>query len=295
MAEINADETRPRRRVRMRLSASGWIGAAIIAAYVVVALTGSLWAPYDAARILTGAPFEGASAQHLFGTDNLGRDVFSRVVLGTQPVLVMTFAATLLAMVAGGLIGVVLGYLRNWVDEIGMRIVDILISIPTLVLALLIISAVGNSLWLVVVTVAFLFAPRVARVARAATLGVVGNDYIGAALARGESTLSICLREILPNITGILLVEFAIRSAFAIIFIGSLGFLGFGAPPPTPEWGLMINEARANAVNSLWPVLAPAFAMAVLVIGINLFADGLARLMDRQGRGQDSGDREAVK
>ncbi len=279
----------PARRVRRGLSASGWVGAAIILLYVFVALTGSLWAPYEAAKILTGSPFEGASLQHLFGTDNLGRDVFSRVVIGTRSVLTMTFAATILAVVAGGLIGVVFGYLRNWVDEIGMRIVDILISIPTLVLALLIISAVGNSLWLVVVTVAFLFTPRVARVARAATLTVVTNDYVAAALARGESTLSICLREILPNITGVMLVEFAIRSAFAIIFIGSLGFLGFGAPPPTPEWGLMINEGRANATNSLWPVLAPAAAMAVLVIGINLFADSLSRLIDRQGSGAPEG------
>lgn len=273
----------PARHARIGLSASGWVGAAIILLYVFVAVTGPWWAPYGAAKILTGNPFEGASLQHPFGTDNLGRDVFSRVVFGTRSVLTMTFAATILAVLAGGLIGVVLGYLRNWVDEIGMRIVDILISIPTLVLALLIISAVGNSLWLVVVTVAFLFTPRVARVARAATLNVVTNDYVAAALARGESTLSICLREILPNIMGVMLVEFAIRSAFAIIFIGSLGFLGFGAPPPTPEWGLMINEARANATNSLWPVLAPAAAMAVLVIAINLLADSLSRLIDRQG------------
>lgn len=272
-------------RARAGLSASGWAGAAIILLYVFVAVTGGWWAPYGASQILTGEPFAGASLQHPFGTDNLGRDVFSRVVLGTRPVLAMTFSATVLAVLAGGLIGVVLGYLRNWLDELGMRIIDILISIPTLVLALLIISAVGNSLWLVVVTVAFLFTPRVARVARAATLGVVTNDYVAAALARGESTLSICLREILPNISGTMLVEFSIRSAFAIIFIGSLGFLGFGAPPPTPEWGLMINEARANAVNSLWPVLAPAGAMAVLVIGINLFADSLSRVIDRQGQG----------
>lgn len=291
MAEIEAGPAGSRaKRTRIRLSPSGWAGAFIVALYVFVGLTGAVWAPYGAAAILTGAPFEGASLQHLFGTDNLGRDVFSRVVLGTRSVLVMTFAATALAMVAGGLLGVIFGYLRGWVDEIGMRIVDILISIPTLVLALLIISAVGNSQWLVVVTVAFLFTPRVARVARAATLGVVGNDYIAAALARGESTLSICLREILPNIMGVLLVEFAIRCAFAIIFIGSLGFLGFGAPPPTPEWGLMINEARSNAVNSLWPVLAPAFAMAVLVIGINLFADGIARLIE--GHGQSRGKEE---
>lgn len=268
---------------RIGLTVSGWVGVAIILLYVFVALTGSVWAPYEPAKILTGSPFEGPSLQHVLGTDNLGRDVFSRVVLGTRSVLVMTFSATILAVISGGLIGIVFGYLRNWIDDLGMRAVDILISIPTLVLALLIISAVGNSLWLVVITVAFLFAPRVARVARAATLTVVTNDYVAAALARGESTLSICLREILPNITGVMLVEFAIRSAFAIIFIGSLGFLGFGAPPPTPEWGLMINEGRANATNSLWPVLAPATAMAVLVVGINLFADSLSRLINRQG------------
>lgn len=270
-------------RATRGLSPSGRIGAAIILVYIAVALTGSLWAPYGAAAILTGSPFEGGSLKHLFGTDNLGRDVFSRVVLGTRSVLTMTFAATFLALAVGGLIGIVLGYLRNWVDELGMRIIDILISIPTLVLALLIISAIGNSLWLVVLTVAFLFAPRVARVARAATLNVATNDYVAAALARGESTLSICFREILPNIMGVMLVEFAIRCAFAIIFIGSLGFLGFGAPPPTPEWGLMINEARANATNSLWPVLAPAAVMALLVIAINLFADGLSRMIDHPG------------
>lgn len=270
------------RPIGRSLSVSGWIGASIVLLYIFVALTGSLWVPYEAAKILTGNPFEGSSLHHLFGTDNLGRDVFSRVVLGTRSVLVMTFASTVLAVLVGGFIGVVLGYLRNWVDEIGMRIIDILISIPTLVLALLIINSVGNNPWLIVVTVAFLFAPRVARVARAATLNVVTNDYIAAALARGETTLSICIREILPNITGILLVEFAIRSAFAIIFIGSLGFLGFGAPPPTPEWGLMINEGRSNATNSLWPVLAPATAMAVLVIGINFLADSLSRFIDLQ-------------
>lgn len=280
MAVADPDAGTAAHTSRLRLSAGGRLGALIILVYAVVALTGSLWAPYGVSKILTGNPFEGASRQHLFGTDNLGRDVFSRVVLGTRPVLAMTVAATVLAVTAGGLIGLVLGYLRNWVDEIGMRVADILISIPTLVLALLIISGLGNSPWLVVATVAFLFAPRVARVARAATLDVVTHDYVAAAAARGESTLGICLREILPNIMGIMLVEFAIRSAFAIIFIGSLGFLGFGAPPPTPEWGSMINEARGNAVNSLWPVLAPAGAMAVLVVGINLLADGLSRLID---------------
>ncbi len=282
VADLPAAVPRVRHR-RKGLPTSGRVGAAIILLFVAAAVTGSLWVPYDAARILTGNPFEGASLAHPFGTDNLGRDVFSRVVLGTRSVLAMTFAATALAVTAGGLLGMVLGYLRNWVDEVGMRIVDILISIPTLVLALLIISALGNSLWLVVLTVAFLFTPRVARVARAATLSVVTHDYVAAALARGESTLGICLREIVPNIAGIMLVEFAIRSAFAIIFIGSLGFLGFGAPPPTPEWGLMISEGRANASNSLWPVLAPAAAMALLVIGINLLADGLSRFVDRGG------------
>jgi len=266
-----------------RLPRSARAGAALLALYLLVAVTAPLWAPYGAAQILVGPPFAGPSLTHPFGTDNLGRDVFSRVVLGSTAVLAMTLSATALAVGIGAAFGTIFGYLRGWPDEIAMRAIDILISIPPLICALLVISALGNSAVLVVLTVALLFAPRVVRVVRAATLSVVTADYVTAAVARGESATSVCVREILPNVAGTVLVEFAIRSGFAVMFIGALGFLGFGAPPPTPEWGLMINEGRSHIAASLWPVLAPAMAMAVLVVAINLFTDGLSRVIGGVG------------
>jgi peptide/nickel transport system permease protein len=251
----------------------------VLIAYVVVALSGPLWAPYGPAVVLAGPPFDPPSARHLFGTDNLGRDIFSRVVFGSRAVLVMAATSTGLAVVVGTALGLLLAYRRGWIDELGMRVTDILMSIPPLVLALLLISALGNSSTLVVLTVAFLFAPRVARIVRAATLAIVTEDYVTAAVTRGESAAGIALRELLPNVAGTVFVEFSIRCGYAIVFIGALGFLGFGAPPPAPEWGLMINEGYSNINASFWPVLAPAGIMAVLVIAVNLFTEGLSRVI----------------
>ena len=259
------------------------LAALVLLVYAVVAVTGPLWAPYGSTAVLVGQPFDSPSAGYLFGTDNLGRDVFSRVVYGSRPVLIMALSSTGLAVMFGAAIGLLLAYRRGWVDELGMRIIDILMSIPPLVLALLLISALGNSSILVVLTVAFLFAPRVARIVRAATLAIVTEDYIAAAVARGESAVGIAVRELLPNVVGTVFVEFSIRSGYAIVFIGALGFLGFGAPPPAPEWGLMINEGYSNINASFWPVIAPAATMAVLVIAVNLFTEGLARVIGQTG------------
>jgi peptide/nickel transport system permease protein len=257
--------------------------AVVLLAYALVALTGPLWAPYGPAEVLVGDPFEGPSLAHLLGTDNLGRDVFSRVVYGSRPVLAMAVSATGLAVICGATIGLLLAYRRGWIDELAMRVIDILMSIPPLVLALLLISALSNSSVLVVLTVAFLFAPRVARIVRASTLAIVTEDYVTAAVTRGESALGIAIRELLPNVAGTVFVEFSIRTGYAIVFIGALGFLGFGAPPPAPEWGLMINEGYANINASFWPVMAPAGCMAVLVIATNLFTEGLARVIGQRG------------
>jgi peptide/nickel transport system permease protein len=257
--------------------------ALVLLVYIVVAATGPLWAPYGPAEVLVGPAFDPPSAAHLFGTDNLGRDIFSRVVFGSRAVLIMAAASTGLAVVVGAALGLLLAYLRGWVDEIGMRLIDILMSIPPLVLALLLISALGNDSLLVVLTVTFLFAPRVVRIVRAAALAIVTEDYVAAAVTRGESAVGIALRELLPNVLGTVFVEFSIRCGYAIVFIGALGFLGFGAPPPAPEWGLMINEGYSNINASFWPVLAPAGTMAVLVIALNLFTEGLARVIGQTG------------
>jgi peptide/nickel transport system permease protein len=255
------------------------LAALVLLVYIVVAVTGPLWAPYGPAEVLVGPTFDPPSAAHLFGTDNLGRDIFSRVAFGSRAVLIMAAASTGLAVVVGAALGLLLAYLRGWVDEIGMRLIDIVMSVPPLVLALLLISALGNDSLLVVLTVAFLFAPRVVRIVRAAALAIVTEDYVAAAVTRGESALGIALRELLPNVLGTVFVEFSIRCGYAIVFIGALGFLGFGAPPPAPEWGLMINEGYSNINASFWPVLAPAGTMAVLVIALNLFTEGLARVI----------------
>jgi len=259
------------------------IAAVVLLAYIAIAVTGPLWAPYGPAEVLVGDPFEAPSLDHLLGTDNLGRDVFSRVVYGSRPVLAMAAASTGLAVIIGAVLGLLLAYLRGWIDELAMRVIDILMSIPPLVLALLLISALGSNSVLVVLTVAFLFAPRVARIVRASTLAIVTEDYVTAAVTRGESALGIAIRELLPNVAGTVFVEFSIRTGYAIVFIGALGFLGFGAPPPAPEWGLMINEGYSNINASFWPVMAPAGAMAVLVIAVNLFTEGLSRLIGQRG------------
>ncbi len=271
------------RRFLAELPPVAAIAAVVLLAYIAIAVTGPLWAPYGPAEVLVGDPFEAPSLQHLLGTDNLGRDVFSRVVYGSRPVLAMAAASTGLAVIVGAVLGLLLAYRRGWIDELAMRVIDILMSIPPLVLALLLISALGSNSVLVVLTVAFLFAPRVARIVRASTLAIVTEDYVTAAVTRGESALGIAIRELLPNVAGTVFVEFSIRTGYAIVFIGALGFLGFGAPPPAPEWGLMINEGYSNINASFWPVMAPAGAMAVLVIAVNLFTEGLSRLIGQRG------------
>lgn len=260
-------------------------GSVILAFYLFTALTGRFWAPYDFAKTSTGRPFEPASAQHLFGTDQLGRDVFSRVVHGADEVLFLSMTSTLIATMVGGLLGLASGLVGGWFDQILMRLFDAMISIPFLVLALLVIAAAGpensGSLLLLILVVAAVYAPRTARMARAVALDLVTRDFVTVARTRGESVWSIVWRELTPNAIGVLLVEFGVRAGYAPIFIGSLSFLGFGVRPPTPEWGLMISENRAAIISAPLAVLAPGLALSLLVIGLNLFTDGIARLYGR--------------
>jgi peptide/nickel transport system permease protein len=267
-------------------------GAAMLVVFVCIAVTGLWWAPYGASEIATGPPFQGASWHHLFGTDELGRDVFSRTVIGTRIELVLAFAATVLGCSIGAVVGLVAAYFGGWFDGALMRVVDGIISIPFLICALLLISAAGpartGDAALLIVVVTILYAPRMARMARAAGLEVMTRDFITIARTRGEGALSIIFREVLPITTGTLLVEFAIRLANAPLVIGSLGFLGFGIRPPTPEWGVIISENRSILLTAPITVLGPAAALSLLVIGINLFTEGLARVLGqsvRPGRG----------
>jgi peptide/nickel transport system permease protein len=273
------------RRFLRKFPLSARIAALVLLAYVVIALTGPLWTPYDPFEAGTGAPYSGASSAHLFGTDILGRDVFSRVVYGTRDVLYLALTSTFIATVVGGLIGLASGLVGGWVDETLMRLFETVISIPLLVLALLAIAAAGSkasgSSGLLIGVVVLVYAPRIARMARAVAVDLVTRDFVTIARARGESVRSIVWRELTPNAAGVLLVEFGVRAGYAPILISSLGFLGFGARPPSPEWGLMISENRGALATAPLTVLAPCAALALLVISLNLITDGIARALGR--------------
>jgi peptide/nickel transport system permease protein len=264
------------------------IGAVILVIHFLIAATGPLWIPYGPSQIGTGPPLSGISWAHPFGVDQLGRDVFSRVIYGSHIVIILSLSGTFLGLIIGAIVGLLSGYVRGWTDEILQRLIESIISIPFLVLALIAILAAGPSLSgspvLLVLVIALIYAPRIARMARAAALDIVTRDHVTVAKLRGESAWSVMRRELLPNATSVLLVEFALRAGYAPVLIGSLGFLGFGVRPPTPEWGLVMSENRALITFSPITVLGPGLMLASLVVGLNLFTAGLARILGRTVR-----------
>ena len=261
------------------------VGTGILLVHLLIAVTGPLWAPYGLSQMGTGIPLSGMSLEHPFGVDQLGRDIFSRVVHGAHIVILLSLSGTLLGLAIGTVIGLLSGYVGGWLDDVVQRLIEALISIPFLVLALIAIAAAGPELagnpLLVILVVALVYAPRIARMARAAALDIVTRDYVMAARLRGERAWAVVRREVLPNASGVVLVEFALRAGYAPVLIGSLGFLGFGMRPPTPEWGLMISENRALIIVSPITVIGPGLMLASLVVGLNLFTDGLARMLGR--------------
>ena len=275
----------PALSVRRNLPPTLRIGAAIVALHLLLAALGPFLAPYPPSELATGIPMSGATLAHPFGVDQLGRDVFSRVLHGAPIVLILSIAGTSLGILAGGFIGLFSAYVGGLVDNIIQRLVEALISIPFIMLALLAIAAAGPELSgspvLIALVIAIVYIPRVARMARAAGIEIVGRDYVLAARLQGESTTSVILRDLVPNATGVLLVEFALRAGYAPVLVGALGFLGFGLRPPTPEWGLMIAENRELIFLAPVTVVGPGLALASLVVGLNLFTDGIARIVGR--------------
>ena len=285
-----AVEVAARRRLRFRprprhLPPTMLAGGSVLVLFFLVAVTAPLWEPYDPTQAGAALPYLPASWHHVFGTDVLGRDVFSRVAEGTREVLFLSLASTALSVVVGGIVGLISGYVGGWADELLMRFFEAIISIPLLVLALLAMAAAGPDLsgskLLLIGVVVLVYAPRIARMARAVAVDLVTRDFVTVARARGESAWSITRRELAPNATGVLLVEFGVRAGYAPILISSLAFLGFGARPPSSQWGLMISENRDAIVTAPMTVLAPSVALALLVISLNLFTDGLARYLGR--------------
>lgn len=261
------------------------IGIAIVTILLLIALFGPLLAPHSPTEFI-GVPNTSPSSDALFGTDALGRDVWSRFLNGGRSVLWMSAAATLLGVGLGVVIGLVAAYSRGWVDDVLMRASDVVLAFPQIILALLAVTALGPKLWLIVLVVAIGHVPRVARVIRGAAQEVVERDFVKAAEAVGEKRSRIVFGELLPNVTSPLLVELGLRMTYSIGLVAAISFLGFGLQPPTADWGLMINENRLSITVQAWSVLLPVLAIGLLTVGTNLVTDGIARAaigIDRKG------------
>ncbi len=251
------------------------VGLTIVVFWIAVALVAPIAAPYTPTAQDSGSVNQPPSAQHLMGTDHLGRDILTRLMFGSRTILVLAPLSVLAAVVVGTLLGLLGGYYGGLIDEVVMRILDAIMAFPTILLYLIIISAIGPSAINVVIAITFVGAPGIARLVRSLTLDIRSRDYIAAARLRGENPWYIMVVEILPNARGPLIIDSMLRVGYAVFAIGTLGFLGLGLPPPTPDWGGMINEARKFIFVNPWGVLWPAVAIASLVVGLNLFADGL--------------------
>jgi peptide/nickel transport system permease protein len=258
---------------------SSALGVTIFVIFLLMAVFGPLIAPYGANEQIVEDARQPPSTDHWFGTDNLGRDVFSRVVLGARDVLALAGAGTLAAVILGTTIGLVSGYYGGWLDEVVMRFFDSLLSLPALLLALLLLGSLGPSRNSVLVVITVVYTPIVARVVRSVVLSVKTKEFVEAAQVQGESVWYILFREIFPSTLPALAVEASLRFSYAIFLVASLGFLGVGVQPPSPDWGLMVKEGRANFTQTPWALYFPAGAIAVVVVGVNLVADTLKQIL----------------
>lgn len=262
------------------------IGGGLLLFFLVIAVIAPFIAPYQPTEFHTSRPYEGPSSDFWLGTDQFGRDTLSRALVGTRSIFLVSFSATALGVFLGTIIGLTAGYYGGKIDETIMRIADGVMSFPSLLLALLVLTMFGPAIINVIIAIGLVFAPRVARIIRSVALDIRTNQFIQAAEARGESSVYIILREMLPNAWPPIVVESSIRVSYAILISASLGFLGLGVQEPTPDWGLMIAQARGVISIAPWLVLTPAIAISTLVIATNLFADGLSRILLAGGRAE---------
>jgi peptide/nickel transport system permease protein len=269
----------PRWLKRMRRYPAAWLGIGIVVFFILMTVLGPAISPYGYAQQNLDNRLQPPSAQHWFGTDQFGRDIFSRILVGSRDVLTIAGSGTLLAVLAGLSIGLLAGYFGSITDEIFMRLMDVLLAIPPLLLAMIILATIGPSRLNVVMVVGILYIPMVARVVRSVVLDVKTREFIEAAKLRGESNAYIIFREILPNVLPPLAVEASMRFSYSIFLVASLGFLGLGVQPPSPDWGMMVGEARTWFGQAPWVLLFPAGTIAFLVVGVAFMSDGLRRML----------------
>lgn len=255
------------------------VGTVIFSFFLFLAVFGPWIAPYDYEKQSADLRLATPTLSHPFGADQFGRDILSRIIVGTRNIFLLGGFGTAVAVVIGTAIGLFSGYIGGTVDEVVMRLLDVLLSFPSLLLALVLLSTVGPSNLNIVFVVAILYIPMVARVVRSMVLDLKNKEFVEAARVRGETRSYVLFREILPNSLPPLLVEASMRFSYSIFLVASLGFLGLGVQPPSPDWGLQINQARAFFAIAPWVLLFPAVTIAILVIATNLMSDGLRQVM----------------
>lgn len=255
-------------------------GGLLVLIFIVVAILAPLVAPYDPYKNNLGNTLATPSAEHFFGTDELGRDIFSRIVYGARLSLLEGLFSVMIAMLIGVPLGIISGYIGGRTDTILMRLVDILLAFPGVLLAIAIISVLGPSLINAMIAVGIYSVPMFARLARGSTLAVKEEPYIEACRATGMSNLRILYRHIYPNISAHLYVLATLRVAIAILTAASLSFLGLGAQPPSPEWGAMLSNGRNYLLIAPHLLVFPGLAIILLTLGLNLFQDGLRLVLD---------------
>ena len=287
MAEIAADATSPpasQAGRRSRVPANLLWGATILVVVIALAIAANWIAPYpyDEMQIMTR--LKPPSLAHWFGTDDYGRDVLSRTLIGARLSLAMGLGATAFCLAIGVPIGLYAGYRRGRIDELVMRTMDVLLSFPPILLGLLVLAVTTPALWKTVLAVGAVYVPAIVRITRGVTMELAQEEFVLAAKARGDGSAYILLREILPNAWPPIAVEGSLRITFAILLGAALSFLGMGAQPPSSDWGLMISEARAFVDRAPWIALAPGIAMCITVVGVNLLGDGLRQILDPRMR-----------
>ena len=264
---------------QLRRHPTTFIGIAIVLFFLLLAFVGPYIAPYHYSAQNLAEKLVPPSQKYFFGTDQFGRDIFSRLLVGSRDVFIVAGAGTALAVSFGLILGLFSGYRGGVIDEIVMRCMDVILSIPPLLLAMVILFSLGPSRLNVILVVGFLYIPMVARLVRSVVLDIKTRQFIEAAKLRGESSTYVMFREILPNVLPHLAVEASMRFSYAIFLVASLGFLGLGVQPPSPDWGLMVGEARNWFSQARWVLYFPAGTIALLVVGVGFMSDGLRKML----------------
>lgn len=258
-------------------SRTATFGFALVILNILLALLAPVLTSYDPIATDAMNALQESSGEHLLGTDALGRDTLTRTLFGGQYALGISFTATALTVLLGSVIAGIAAYRGGIVDDVITRVLDSVLAVPAILSMLVVVTIFGTGPWVIILAVMVVYTGGVTRIVRATVMDVLPKDYITAAKARGEGMFSILAREVFPNVLDIILVEFAMRASWVVLLISSLSFLGFGASPPTPDWGLMVAENRNLMSFVPLATLSPIIALATLIVGLNLAADGLAK------------------